>query len=91
MYINVSFLYIIFYGSKNFFLRNVVTCRIISYVYYRQIGAEAMHCDCLDGYVGYNCETRLLDTSDTGNILSRLDTFNPFYFGTQMMHTYRER
>lgn len=31
----------------------------------RQIGAEAMHCDCLVGYVGHNCETRLLDTLDT--------------------------
>ncbi|XP_072753187.1 uncharacterized protein [Anoplolepis gracilipes] len=31
----------------------------------RQIGAEAMHCDCPGSYVGHNCETRLLDTLDT--------------------------
>ncbi|KYN09641.1 Cadherin EGF LAG seven-pass G-type receptor 3 [Trachymyrmex cornetzi] len=37
--------------------QNEATCR--------QIGAEAMHCDCPNGYVGHNCETRLLDTSDT--------------------------
>ncbi|TGZ48323.1 Cadherin EGF LAG seven-pass G-type receptor 3 [Temnothorax longispinosus] len=37
--------------------QNKATCR--------QIGAEAMHCNCPDGYVGHNCETRLLDTSDT--------------------------
>ncbi|KAG7198744.1 hypothetical protein KM043_001731 [Ampulex compressa] len=30
----------------------------------KQIGAEAMHCHCPEGYVGYNCETRLLDTPD---------------------------
>lgn len=46
-----------------------------------------MHCDCPDGYVGHNCETRLLDTSD-GNVLSQLDTFNPFYFGAQIIHTH---
>ena len=39
------------------------------FVYCRQTGAEAMHCDCRDGYVGHNCETRLLDTSDTRNVL----------------------
>jgi len=45
-----------------------------------------MHCDCPDSYVGYNCETRLLDTSDTGNdvlLITKFEfyyTFNPFYF-----------
>lgn len=41
----------------------------------RQIGAEAMRCDCPDGYVGHNCETRLLDTLDTGKALSQSDIF----------------
>jgi len=29
-----------------------------------------MHCDCPNGYVGHNCEIRLLDALDAGNILS---------------------
>lgn len=29
-----------------------------------------MRCDCLDGYAGSKCETRLLDMLDTGNALS---------------------
>lgn len=34
-----------------------------------------MRCDCLDGYVGHNCETRLLDTLNTGDALSQSDIF----------------
>ncbi|XP_011255683.1 uncharacterized protein LOC105250957 isoform X3 [Camponotus floridanus] len=46
-----------FNDEHNPVCRNGATCR--------QIGAEAMHCDCSVGYVGHNCETRLLDTLDT--------------------------
>lgn len=34
----------------------------------RQIGAEAMTCECANGYVGRNCEIHLLDTVDGGRI-----------------------
>ncbi|KAK2587823.1 hypothetical protein KPH14_003924 [Odynerus spinipes] len=31
----------------------------------KQLGARAVHCDCLPGYVGRNCETQLLKTTNT--------------------------
>ncbi|XP_050447522.1 uncharacterized protein LOC126849600 isoform X2 [Cataglyphis hispanica] len=46
-----------FNDEHNPVCQNGATCR--------QIGAEAMRCDCPSGYVGHNCETRLMDTLDT--------------------------
>ncbi|XP_034175708.2 uncharacterized protein LOC117602168 isoform X2 [Osmia lignaria lignaria] len=45
-----------FEDDHNAICQNGGTCK--------QIGAEAMNCHCLDGYVGRYCEIRLLDTID---------------------------